>query len=252
LFKLRPLQRRVQHCDWLQSMGRPRSARAAGRVIMFAMLVGPPASLPVAAALRDVEQLSPAAAGDLLLRDRPHGPIISMSRVARMTMDPPGVSEFELFEAPRRMPGGCARRRWKASFVSGRSGGPDDAAFRDAYAAEEIALAGRAGCPGSNYVYVNPGLDIEPALRMLRTFQQVTSGALRVSFTCKTLEHDPLCKSRASIQAAVARTPPWVVSLIGDSAEFWLKTPGGTVTKVRFEGDCPRHVSVAREIPPPF
>ena len=68
--------------------------------------------------LAEIEALSPERAGERLLQGRTHERIVAARPKPERHIGVPGVTEFELIEAPRSVPGGCLRRRWTARFVA--------------------------------------------------------------------------------------------------------------------------------------
>jgi hypothetical protein len=213
------------------------------------MVAAPSGGAPT---LRDGQGLTPEAIGELLLRGKPHRPIVEALHVPQKGMNPPGMTELELVEAPVIVPGGCTRRRWMAAFLKRPNDTAEDAGLFNIYSGDEVGLSDAAGCAQTHFVKLQPASDTVQAFQMLRTFQKVADGSLRVAFTCKTVKKDRLCRSSATILAGLAGRPPWVLSTEDGSAEIWLQDDGGTVTTIRFRGEQPRRVSVVRDFPAPF
>ena len=202
--------------------------------------------------LAEVEALSPERAGERLLRDRTHQPVVAARRSPRHSIGIPGVTDYDLIEAPRSVPGGCVRRRWTARFVAATGAAGASPVFSEARPTEEIALASQNGCPDSGYTLINGGLDHIEAFALLRRLDQLSTGQVEVNFDCTSEVESDLCASQETIRAGLRSRRAWAVMQSSGSAEFWLGEPGQLVTIVRFALDQPEQVSVARRIPAPF
>lgn len=202
--------------------------------------------------LAQVESLSPVKAGELLLRGRAHGRVVSAGRRVEHYIGVPGVTEYELIEAPQVVPGGCLRRRWTARFTSSITAPETSRTFAEANPTEEIALPGRNGCPDSGYAIMNGGLDRTQAFTLLGLLRRVSTGDLQVTFSCESEVDPELCASPEATRAGLRATRVWAVMQSGGFAEFWLGEPGQLVTIVRLPSDQPKQVTVVRKIPAPF
>ena len=109
--------------------------------------------------LAEVEALSPEGAGERLLQGRTHEQIVAAGRRDERHIGIPGMTDYELTEAARAVPGGCLRRRWTARFVTAADAAGASPVFSNAIPREEIALASRSGCPDNGYTLINGGLD---------------------------------------------------------------------------------------------
>ena len=200
--------------------------------------------------LGEVEALPPEQAGELVLAGREHEPIVSVTRIGGML--PPGITELELIERARPVPGGCVRRSWTAVFNDPAAGQEAARPLSTLRGKEQVALPSGRGCPASGYTGRDAATSRERALELLRVLDRALARGSAPTFECRDETGGDLCASPAKIRTALAALRPWGVGERLGTAEYWLGIPGQVITKVRFRPDQPGQVSVLRLIPPPF
>jgi len=102
-----------------------------------------PAMLMAAAApvsLAEFEQMTPEAAGDIILAGHDHASIVAIERPSRGGLTPPNTFQFWLVEQPVVSDAGCTRKRWYVSFRHPPGTPRDDAHVTDTVSGMEIAL----------------------------------------------------------------------------------------------------------------
>jgi hypothetical protein len=209
-----------------------------------------PAPIPGAPSLALLDDLSPAAIGEVVLRGRDHGVI---ERVAPdRGLDPPGVVRLKLTERPSRISGGCVRKQWTASFVSEPGKPESSATLKDAYSAFEVALPNASGCANGQFAYVSPRMSVEHAVGALGHLRNLLSGKTKVRFSCTDSTGSDLCRTSKAIRRELARLPAWAVTRKDGEIEIWLGQPGQIVTAVRYSETSPDQIRVDRRIPAPF
>jgi hypothetical protein len=196
--------------------------------------------------------LSPGAAGEIVLAGKDHEPVAKIVAPAGRGMDPPGMVERQLVERPVAGPQGCSRRRWIARFSHTPGVAEDEATLSSVWASTEVALPGAAGCPDDGYVHLNPGLGASQALPALRYLDDIRLGDAPAEFTCSDETASGLCADPGKIRQALAKLSPWAVTRQNGQMVFWLGTPGQAVTEVRYSPNRLDQVTVSRRIPAPF
>jgi len=207
-------------------------------------------TLQAAPTLAQIDDLSPQAVGEVVLAGKDHGPIARIVVPERRGMNPPGMVERQLVEQTVVGPDGCSRRRWTATFFHG-PGGEGQAKLDTTWAKTEIALPGPAGCPDDGYTMVQ---DIEPAqaFAALRRLDDLRFRGAKARFTCSDETDSHLCADPEAMRPALAKLSPWAVLREGGQTVFWMGTPGGVVTQVRYDPAQPERVTVQRAVPAPF
>lgn len=219
-------------------------------MILLSLLFAAP--VPSGPTLAEIEALPPERAGERLLRGRDHEPVEIARRTRQLYIGIPGVTDYELIEAPQAVPEGCVRRRWTARFVAANDSSEASPLFSEARPTEEIALPVANECPAGGYAILNGGLDRTQAFALLRRLRQLATGQVEVNFDCRSEVESNLCSSPEAIRAGLQAERAWAVMRSSGSAEFWLGEPGQLVTVVRYRLDQPDQVSVGRRIPAPF
>jgi hypothetical protein len=199
-----------------------------------------------------IEGLSPQAAGELVLANRTHGPIVQVVATKTQPMAPPGSIERQFLEAPVAGAEGCVRRRWTVMFHHGPGVAPDQATPMSSMALTEVALPGAAGCPADGYVRLNPGLEPAQGLPALKRLNALGRGEAKAVFTCSDQTKSDLCGDPETLHRKLAALSPWALSRRDGRMVFWLGVPGQVVTEVSYAVDRPEQVAVSRQIPPPF
>lgn len=199
-----------------------------------------------------VEKLPPERAGELLLAGRAAAPIVATVRPRPIGPGVPGLIDYELIESARAVPGGCLRRRWRASFAGKHPATPENAVFASARPVEEVALAESKRCPASDYSGLQLGTSAAQGLVILARFRDTLTKPGKIEFACKSEVASGLCATAAATRSALRAERVWMITDRGEASELWLGTPGQVVTIVRFNPDAPRQMSVLRKIPAPF
>jgi hypothetical protein len=202
--------------------------------------------------LSALENLSPRAAGEIVLAGKDHEPVAKIVVPTGRGMDPPGTVERQLVERPVAGPQGCSRRRWIARFSHGPGVAEGEAALSSVSASTEVALPGAAGCPDDGYVHLNPSLEATQALPALRHLDDIRRGGAPAKFTCSDETASDLCADPGKTRQALAKLSPWAVTRQDGQTIFWLGEPGQAVTEVRYPLSRPDQVTVRRSIPAPF
>lgn len=202
--------------------------------------------------LSALANLSPRAAGEIVLAGKDHEPVAKIVIPTDRGADPPGMVERQLVERPVAGPQGCSRRRWIARFSHAPGVAEGEAALSSVWASTEVALPRAAGCPDDGYVHLNPGLEAAQALPALRYLDDVRRGDAPAKFTCSDETASGLCADPGKIRQALAKLSPWAVTRQDGQTIFWLGGPGQAVTEVRYPLSRPDQVTVRRRIPAPF
>ena len=188
----------------------------------------------------------------LVLKGHPHEPIVAVLPGSG-GMRPPGLEELVMVERPVAVTGGCLRHRWSVSFQRGDSEPIAAARLSGAFSTTDVALAATRGCPADGYVGVSPGLGAAAALPALALLHSGQAGRGTPTYQCIDLTHSDVCASPDRTRQEIARLRPWMISHDLDHIVFWLGTPGGTVTDLRYiPGDHVSAVTVERRVPAPF
>lgn len=206
-----------------------------------------------ALSLLQVRELSPAAAGDAILRDQPHGPIESFeSPTGGGGPTPSGTIQGQFVERPVMSGAGCARRRWTVTFRAAPGADIDTATAQDRYSGWEIAPASDGACPSGRYVHLNPGVSMDQGWQALARLKAVRAETGREAFQCSDSTSSGLCGDSKSIRAGLRELTPWAINLEAGDLALWLGEPGKVVTDVRFSSADPAKVVVTRKVPAPF
>lgn len=201
--------------------------------------------------LASIEGLSPEAAGELILKDRDHGVIESVTR--DLGLDAPGVTTLKLRERPSRISGGCVRTNWSASFGRRPGATQGSATLTNTYAVTEVSLPTLPDCSQGQFVHVNPGLAVEEAFSALKVLQDIRSGRAKVSFSCSDSTASALCETAETIRQELTRLPAWAVTRKNrETLELWLGERGQAVTALSISATAPGQVMVERRVPAPF
>jgi len=198
------------------------------------------------------QQLTPQAAGDIVLAGHDHGPIARIVIPANQGMNPPGFIERQFVETPVAGAEGCSRKRWTVTFFHGPAVTRDEAPLQNAYATTEVALTAAPGCPDDGYTRLNTGVEPAQGFAALRYLDDLRLRGAKARFTCSDETSSHLCAGPTEIRRALAGLKPWAVSREDADTVFWMGTPGGVVTEVRYRLDRPGRVAVTREVPAPF
>ena len=196
--------------------------------------------------------LSPRAAGEIVLAGKDHEPVARIVVPTGQGADPPGMVERQLVERPVAGPQGCSRRRWTAWFSHAPGVAEGEAALSSVSASTEVALPGAAGCPDDGYVHLNPGLEATQALPALRYLDDIRLGDAPAKFTCSDETASGLCADPKALRQTLAGLSPWAVTRQNGQMVFWLGGAGQAVTEVRYSSDRLDQVTVSRRIPAPF
>ena len=196
--------------------------------------------------------LSPRAAGEIVLAGKDHEPVARIVVPTGQGADPPGMVERQLVEPPVAGPQGCSRRRWTARFSHAPGVAEGEAALSSVWASTEVALPGAAGCPDDGYVHLNPGLERIQALPALRYLDDIRQGDAPAKFTCSDETASGLCGDPKALRRTLAGLSPWAVTRQNGQMVFWLGVPGEVVTEVRYSPDRLDQITVSRRIPAPF
>jgi len=201
--------------------------------------------------LSALANLSPQAAGEIVLADKDHEPVAKIVVPTGRDMDPPGTVERQLVERPVAGPQGCSRRRWIARFSHAPGVAEGEATLSSVSASTEVALPGAAGCPDDGYVHLNPGLEATQALPALRYLDDIRLGDAPAKFTCSDETASGLCGDPKTLRQKLASLSPWALTRQNGQMVFWLGPPG-VVTEVRYSPDRLDQVTVSRRVPAPF
>ncbi|MEG3177189.1 hypothetical protein U1872_13180 [Sphingomonas sp. RB3P16] len=217
-------------------------------MIVLALVLAQPAT---SLTLGELRKLSPAAAGDAVLRDQPHGAIATFEAPTG-GMNAPDTTEGQLLERPTASGSGCVRRRWTVQFRAPRGADISTAMVGGVYSTQEIAAISRGVCPAGRYVHLNPGVTLGQGWEALARLKDGVSGARQTQFQCADATASGLCGSSKAIRSALSRLTPWTITHDAGDVVLWLGEPGKIVTEVRFKAADPSHFTVTRSVPAPF
>lgn len=203
-----------------------------------------------AATLGAVQQLQPAAAGDLVLQGHTHGQIVSIVPSQIQTLAPATVIR-DFVERAEPIAHGCRRKRWVVTFQWGPETNADGAHPTSAYDLSEVALASSAGCPDTGYVRLSTGVDQQQALSALTYLADIRTGRTRVHFSCSDHARTGLCRNEASIRRELASLPAIAVMREADTIVLWVGRPTSVSTQLRYRTTQPLQVRLIRAFPPP-
>lgn len=201
--------------------------------------------------LSQVQELSPEAAGDAVLRDRQHGPIETFETPTG-GMLPPGMVEGQLIERPTTAGSACVRRVWTVQFRAEPGADIATAKAESMYSSQEITLSAKGICPSGRYVHLNPGVDVDQGREALSKLYEVSARTSRTVFRCSDETSSGLCNGNKAIGAAIRGMRPWAITSSAGDILVWLGNAGNVVTEVRFKSGHLSQVFVKRSIPAPF
>lgn len=202
--------------------------------------------------LEEVLQLTPSAAGDLVLEGQQHATIASVLEVRGKGLQLPRIVQLELVEEAHETNSGCSRMRWTARFRHEQGESVDRAVLARTYGNAEIAIKTSAWCPKGDYVKLNTGVQIQDGFTALRQLERIRSVSEPIEFSCSDRTNTKLCSSSENIRLELTAQEPWAVSRKNDRLELWLGTPGQMVTTVRLSTGTDKIVAVSRSFPAPF
>lgn len=203
--------------------------------------------------LAEVERMTPAEVGAVVLRGRAHEPIEAIETNPNDHLPFPDIVERYLVERPVRAGTGCVRRRWRAQFERPATGDVRAAALQSVNATTEVALATASACPTAGYVHLNPSLKAPVALNVLTMAERIRTGRQVATFACtdETGGAD-FCTSRKSILRDLAgRRAGMMTQEEGGFAIAFFGSRGAVVT-MQIDPRTPDRVSVERSYPAPF
>jgi len=195
--------------------------------------------------------MSPADAGDAVLRDEPHGRIVAFEAPTG-GLNLPGVVDGEFVEQPAPRGPGCVRRRWTVTFHTTPGADIGTATPQDKRSAWEIAPSADGACPSGRYAHLNPGVSVNQGWEALARLKAVTAEAGPGTFQCSDATSSGLCKDSPAIRAALRGLTPWAITQEAGATIIWLGVPGQVVTEVRWQAADPDQLRVTRKVPAPF
>jgi hypothetical protein len=209
------------------------------------------ASSSAALSLAEVRQMTPAAAGDTILRDRQHGPIETFEAPTG-GMNAPGSIEGQLVERPVSSGPGCVRRRWTVQFRAAPGADITNATVIGTYSSQEISPRLTETCPTGRYVYLNPGVSVDEGWAALAKLKDSLMQESRVRSRCRDTTSSHLCRGSRAVRAELRMLPPNVVTRVDGDIAVWIGTSNSVATEIRFPSGRPSQIVVTRRLPAPF
>ena len=201
----------------------------------------------------DLDRLTPAEIGDLLLVGEPHGEVVFAEKIDA-GMLPEGTVQLALEEMPRSLDAGCVRRRWEAMFAApvesdGRDSSPR-LLRRSGY--DQVALAKGEPCLFATFVDRSDDLTDREAIDRLERASNVLNNLDAIEIVCRDFSNTDFCGDEERIKTRIRTRLTW----IGGSDDRWTapigsRTPFANITLIGLDVK-PETLYIRHRIPPPF
>ena len=208
---------------------------------------------PPAPQYHELDGLTPAEIGDLLLAGEPHGKIVFAEKHDSIMM-PQGVKELALEEMPQSLGTGCTRRRWSVTFaprVEAEETESTPVLFRRR-GYEQVALSEGEPCLFATFVDRSDDLTDREAIDRLERASNVLNNLDAIEIVCRDFSDTDFCGDEERIKTRIRTRLTW----IGGSDDRWTarigsRTPFANITLIGLDVK-PGTLYIRHRIPPPF
>lgn len=201
----------------------------------------------------DLEGLTPAEIGELVLQGLDHGQIIQIEYRSG-SMYPFGEHDLLLYQKAERVgDNGCHRLAWSATVL-------DELPVEDAYtqlildrrrSSDQVSLSAGVPCLFADYTSLANSVSPDEGLLALSALEGFKSSAR--AYTCSDETRGNLCLTEERVRGQIRQLNAWMVQRAAQGGwVFWMGERGGIVTEVTLPSDTAEPARIERRIPAPF